>query len=52
MRQIRVLKADGRKRRFAVPDALPLDPRDPGIVRAKQLRRADGVGSQRPRPAR
>jgi hypothetical protein len=42
MRQVRVNKGSrvkGRRERFTETDALPLDPRDPDIVRAKQLQR-------------
>jgi hypothetical protein len=44
VRQVRVKKGcrvKGRPERLALPDALPLDPRDPDIVRAKQLQRGE-----------
>jgi hypothetical protein len=40
MRQIRVTKVSRtQRRRDTLLDALPLDPRDPDIVRAKQRQR-------------
>jgi len=42
MRQIRVQKVSRtQRRRGALLDVLPLDPRDPDIIRAKQRRRDD-----------
>jgi hypothetical protein len=43
MRQIQVTKVSRTRsqRRAALLDALPLDPRDPDITKAKQLQRAE-----------
>jgi len=49
MRQIRVTKVNRtQRRRDAVLEALPLDPRDPDIVRANQRRRDDDRSSGAP----
>jgi hypothetical protein len=49
MRQIRISKRPGHAR--PGPEPLPLDPRDPDIVRAKQLARRAGPAQRRRRPA-
>lgn len=49
MRQIRVSKQPRSAR--PAPEPLPLDPRDPDIVRAKQLARRPGPAQRRRRPA-
>jgi hypothetical protein len=51
MRQIRMTKR--RRPEDWRPEPLPLDPRDPDIVRAKELARRASAGTQRPaRPGR
>jgi hypothetical protein len=49
MRQIRVQKVSRtQRRRDAAIDLLPLDPRDPDIVRAKQRQRDDRTSDAPP----
>jgi hypothetical protein len=51
MRQVRVTKVSRTKRqrrRDALLDALPLDPRDPDIIRAKQRQRDGRAGDEDP----
>jgi hypothetical protein len=51
MRQIRVTKerrTNSQRRRDALLDALPIDPRDPDIIRAKQRQRDGKAGDDHP----
>jgi hypothetical protein len=55
MRQIRVSKRHrpgARRLDLLSPDPLPLDPRDPDIVRAKELARRRTRGERPARPSR
>jgi hypothetical protein len=46
MKRIRAIRA-GTRRKLLRPEDLPIDPRDPDVVRAKALARAQPASSSR-----